>query len=177
MARSLASTSCVASLAALKRQAEWDLIWFSRSTRRSPSKSRTLASGSGMTRAPAPTTCTRSSATSRAPTPSRASTRTWPPATVPVSGRSTSVLVMVLVLYLTFHADPACRRDRKVCGHPPSVYQAAHDAEPQVPLAPPRHKGPLHLCRSPPRHLLNGVCALKRVRVDTFDVLWSCSMI
>src|SRR5258708_3555912 len=59
-----------------------------RSQRRSLLKSRTLASGSAMTRAPGHTTCTKNIVNSPVPMPSRLSTKTWLPATVLASGRS-----------------------------------------------------------------------------------------
>lgn len=60
-----------------------------RSPRRTPSASRTSASGSDTTRDLVPTTCTRSTERCREPTPLRPSTRTWLPATALDSGRST----------------------------------------------------------------------------------------
>lgn len=59
-----------------------------RSPRSAPRRSRTSASGSATTRAPVPTTCTRSTVRCPASPPSMPSTRIWPPVTDPASGRS-----------------------------------------------------------------------------------------
>ncbi len=64
-------------------------LFFSRSTRSTPSRSRTSASGSATTRDLAPTTCTRSTESCPELMRLRRCTRTWPPATVLASGPST----------------------------------------------------------------------------------------
>lgn len=58
-----------------------------RSPRSAPRRSRTSASGSATTRAPAPTTCTRSTVRCPVSPPSMLCTRIWPPVTAPASGR------------------------------------------------------------------------------------------
>jgi hypothetical protein len=67
------------------------LTWIIRSTRSTPSRSRTSVSGSDMTLVPARTTCTRSTVSCPEQMLSSLSTPTWLPATVLVSGPSTYV--------------------------------------------------------------------------------------
>lgn len=86
------NTVCLVALVGEEQQ----LTTAKRSTRSAPRRSRTSASGSATTRAPAPTTCTRSTARCRDATPSTPSTRTWPRGTAPVSERSTCVASCLL---------------------------------------------------------------------------------
>jgi hypothetical protein len=67
-----------------------------RSPRSAPRRSRTSVSGSATTRAPAPTTCTRSTVRCPALPPSTLCTRIWPPVTDPASGRSRYVQCTLL---------------------------------------------------------------------------------
>ena len=60
--------------------------------RSAPRRSRTSVSGSAMIRAPAHTTCTKSTARCHGQMLLRLSTKTWLPGTVPVSGRFTYVI-------------------------------------------------------------------------------------
>lgn len=113
-----------------------------RSTRSTPRRSRTSASGSATTRGPAPTTCTRSTVRCRGWTPPRRSTLTWPPATVPASGTSTYVAHPKYfpsdIWKLTPHADSPRRRAREDRGRQEALHQAAPHQGPQVPPPPPR---------------------------------------
>jgi len=63
-------------------------LWRDRSMRSVLRKSRTLESGSAMTPAAEPTTCTRNTVSFPAPMPSSPSTRIWRPGTALVSGPS-----------------------------------------------------------------------------------------
>ena len=113
----------------------------SRSTRRDPQRSRTLASGSDTTRAAELTTCTRSTARCPEQTPSRLSTRIWPPVTVRVSGRFTYVPRGCRGRSgLTEIDSPRCR-DREDRGHQTPIHQAAFGPQAQVPSSPPCSQG------------------------------------
>ena len=119
------------SLAALKRQAEWDcwlssflvflhfllsiLLAYHRFMKRSLWKSRTLVSGSVMIRDLERTTCTRNSVTLAVQMLLRACTRTWLPGTVLASVRSTYVFLhsMTTCLWPGFHRFFAWSRLRR----------------------------------------------------------------
>ena len=139
------------SLAALKRQAEWDcwlvglscvfrifaffhppslppssLVYY-RFMKRSLWRSRTLASGSVMIRGLERTTCIRSSVTLAVQMLSRACTRTWLPGIVLASARFTYVFFFYTCLKCGslkpfLSIDPPCGRDWEDRWYPSSLY-------------------------------------------------------
>jgi len=111
-----------------------------RSMRSTLSRSRTSASGSDTTLAPAPTTCTRSTGRCQERMPSRLCTQTCLPATALGSGRFTYVQPgcrKIIGMILTKVLDPACRRAREDGRHQAPVHQATSDQGPEVPPAAP----------------------------------------
>lgn len=114
-----------------------------RSTRR---RSRTSASGFDTTRAPAPTTCTRSTVRRPAQTPSSRCTRTWPPDIVLVSDQSRYAHFRRSSrnsdnLNANLHLDHQGHRGREDRRHPPSVHQAAPPEGPVLPATSPCAQG------------------------------------
>jgi len=100
--------------------------FFHRFTREDPWRSRTLASGSDMTLAQAPITCTRNFARSPELMPWRLFIRTWLPATVPASGLSRwGPLDVLQQIKIDFQIDPQGCWDWEGIWCPSSVHQAA----------------------------------------------------